>query len=363
MFLIIDIHRRRYHRGAEARERAGFNARCLRDFRYSSHHHFHTPPQQRTSAPLTMANTERVVLRPLTAPLQTSYEALGLSAVLLISWVVYLLLPKGLRRQYCGAQKRRYARHSTTVRRRRKVVTSQVVDEVEKQEVRPPDEPRDTRLPTKSKEPLPQSTPATTPLNLSLPRYHHESPEEQPVDEIPKQAFTPSFSHPALVGSTTPPNVLQETLTRLSQRGLRLTAHGVQSDPRRVWLRHSNRILAWQTEFPQSIHGKIVMMRGPEHTLPLRHVLYVDVGKNTQALQQATTLPATTCFALLTQDGSLDLQAHSRLERDAIVACLCLLLDQVHGSEWRELYEESVVSGGGYSTLASEYLASTALDI
>ena len=47
------------------------------------------------------------------------------------------------------------------------------------------------------------------------------------------------------------------------------------------------------------------------------------------------------CFSLLTQNGSLDLQANSKLERDALVSCFSMILDDVHTEDWRALYEAS----------------------
>ena len=56
------------------------------------------------------------------------------------------------------------------------------------------------------------------------------------------------------------------------------------------------------------------------------------------------------------QVGSLDLQANSKLERDAVVSALSYILDQVHwGTDWRKLHEESstIVNGRAPSSVAA----------
>ena len=151
--------------------------------------------------------------------------------------------------------------------------------------------------------------------------------------------------------------IWRESLRRLGDRGVRLTAHGVQCDPKRIWLTHiqddtAQHSLQWQTEFPRHVpntetgSSSIVLMRGAVHTIPLPNVLYIDVGKKTSALQKTTALvPPSACFSLLTQQGSLDLQTNSKLERDAVVSALSYLLDHVHtGGDWRTLYQDSASS-------------------
>ena len=108
--------------------------------------------------------------------------------------------------------------------------------------------------------------------------------------------------------------------------------------------------------------NSIVLMRGAMHKIPLANVLYIDVGKKTSALQKTSAMvPPSACFSLLTQQGSLDLQTNSKLERDAVVSSLCYLLDQVHVSaDWRRLYQDSnagTPSEIGSSAISSELFA------
>ena len=148
-----------------------------------------------------------------------------------------------------------------------------------------------------------------------------------------------------------PPNrIIAETMGRLQGRGIRLVAHGVQCDPKRVWIKleDDTASVTWQTEFPRRVPNQsgqvsIVLMRGSLHRIALCNVLYIDVGKKTTALQRldGKRVPDATCFSLLTQNGSLDLQANSKLERDALVSCFSMILDDVHDEDWRALYEKS----------------------
>jgi hypothetical protein len=159
----------------------------------------------------------------------------------------------------------------------------------------------------------------------------------------------PSPKHPA-ISKTPTEDIVNETMDRLKGRGIRLIAHGVQCEPKRVWIRleEDTTSVTWQTEFPRrvpTVSGdvSIVLMRGSLHKIALPNVLYIDVGKKTTALKklQNKNVLDSLCFSLLTQNGSLDLQTNSSLERDALVSCFSMVLDQIHTQDWRKLYEES----------------------
>jgi hypothetical protein len=170
----------------------------------------------------------------------------------------------------------------------------------------------------------------------------------------------PSPKHPAIAG-TPQEDIIQETMQRLKSRGIRLIAHGVQCDPKRVWIRLDDETssVTWQTEFPRRVptstgEVSIVLMRGSLHKIALPNILYIDVGKKTTALKKRENKHVSDhlCFSLLTQNGSLDLQANSLLERDSLVSCFSIVLDSIHSQDWRKLYEESpppsqVSSSGG----------------
>jgi hypothetical protein len=358
-------------------------------------------------------------------PLTSYVQLLGWG---LVAWILYLLLPRGLRKTYCQTDRRRHKRHRQVA-----ILPNQ---QQHQQDV--PVKPS-----TATAAPSIMKRPVSPPLNISVPRIrareiHQDLPskQEQPVQrggggrgggappprnavanastrdanasgwtadraradhrhqddpELPLLAddfsrdeslvsllddsqlssnatattTDPSSSasqlnyepryHPAI---PTPPSVqiLRDTFSRLERGGIRLVAHGIHCESKRVWIRITyDRLnvpesfaVKWQTEVCRTIQAadgrvsKVWIKRGgPGHTLPLAKVLCVDVGKNTSALASKPSLDPFTCFSLLTSTGSLDLEARSRLERDAVVCCLSRLLDQVHDADWRQLYRES----------------------
>jgi len=328
----------------------------------------------------------------------------------LVAWLVYLVLPKGIRKAYCRAGRRRYAvgaaaATSTTLQQnnpstpykdrlrhdsrnydkddRSRYANSPHADESKTgtsgyfmSPDRAPDTHRNSTGTGSS------TVTGTTSTNAPPWELHHHSwlsntgASTTSIHEHDNNAaaaaadWQPSPEHPALARSPDV-TVLQETMHRLLHRGIRLTAHGVQCEPKRVWIRlhmptdNDNQDqqeckLSWQTEFPRQITDaaggvSIVLFRGAMHPVDLKTVLYVDVGKKTSALLKDAngTVPAQSCFSLLTASGSLDLQTNSRLERDALVACLSVVLDFVHQtSAWRRLYEESTIVGGGTGSVA-----------
>jgi len=255
----------------------------------------------------------------------------------LATWLLYLLLPKGFRKQYFAARRKRYAR---TDDKDMPAAGYWLPVKRQQQQQQPPSgqSSKGSRSPPRN-----QGTYPTTPERTL--RKASEAP--------------PSPDHPAL--HTIPPNkIIAETMARLQNRGIRLVAHGVHCNPKRVWIKldDESTSVTWQTEFPRRVPNQsgqvsIVLMRGSLHRIALCNVLYIDVGKKTNALQKLPeSVPAPCCFSLLTQNGSLDLQANSKLERDALVSCFSMILDDVHTEDWRAIYEATpepslVNSGSG----------------
>jgi hypothetical protein len=260
-------------------------------------------------------------------------------------WLLYLLLPRGCRKQYCLAQRKRYPRNTDRNM-----------------------PPAGYWVPVNRAKSDVMSTTSTTQSNKYTPRGVLPSnstmssiggPSTPPrgsggVDQNDNRrrgSNPPSPEHPAI--RKIPPNrVIAETMARLQGRGIRLVAHGVHCDPKRVWIKlddDDTTSVVWQTEVPRRVPNQsgqvsIVMMRGSSHRIGLANVLYIDVGKKTNALQRLNmelAPPEQCCFSLLTQNGSLDLQANSKLERDALVSCFSMILDDVHSEDWRALYEAS----------------------
>lgn len=341
---------------------------------------------------------------------------------LLLVWQIYLLLPRGCRKQYCFANRKRYSRridphmppagywlpvHSLSSQQQQQqeqqqqhssstlgIPTMSIEATTGNHRDNHPNHHNNFNITTTplSRTTTDEWTSATTLSSPSIitrgnttssyPNNNNNNNNYGPPlapSELRRRSVStpPSPEHPAL--KRIPPNkVIAETMARLQGlRGIRLVAHGVHCDPKRVWIRlqdhsheddhvheddhhhHQGReeqpCLTWQTEFPRRIPNQqpqdgvtttttttIVLMRGSLHKILLKHILYIDVGKKTQALRLTpTTVPDTTCWSLLTQNGSLDLQASSSLERDALVSCFSMILDDIHEEDWRALYEAS----------------------
>mmetsp|Transcript_30155 Transcript_30155/g.46138 ORF Transcript_30155/g.46138 Transcript_30155/m.46138 type:complete len:873 (-) Transcript_30155:35-2653(-) len=155
--------------------------------------------------------------------------------------------------------------------------------------------------------------------------------------------------------------VLSSTLTSLREPGIRLHAHGTQCDPRRIWIQLNphTEVIEWKTEQivnrSEGDGSEPKFSLGPVHIIKLRDVVFVDVGKTTAALQLLqekkgvsdgsgsgganssserknanTCITNEMCLSILTRNGSLDLNAANKLERDALVSCFCLILDTIH---------------------------------
>lgn len=223
----------------------------------------------------------------------------------------------------------------------------------------------------------------------------------------PEHGITdPSPVHPNQYANHRVPShmVLSSTLTSLREPGVRLSAHGTQCEPRRIWIQLDvhKELLEWRTEnrtMPKQTPNSEALSQsesnpndleisytlGPKHTIPLKDILYVDVGKTTAALQMLSedNIRSDMCFSILTKNGSLDLNAGNRLERDALISCMCLILDTVYADEsnpdaksWRDLHISdgsvtsrstgtgtqgvfSYSSGGGTPSSASGYQGGT----
>lgn len=341
-------------------------------------------------------------------PLTSYVQLLGWG---LVAWVLYLLLPRGLRKTYCHTDRRRHRRHRQVAILPNQQVPMKppIPTSAMKRPVSPPlnisvprirareiDRPSPQLKPSQNAPPRKVAPEAPKPSAAASGRaadsgpsfgraeYHHQHHDPEPLLEpddysrdeslvslLEDSQFSsnntsttePSSAqlghepryHPAI---PTPPNVqiLRDTFSRLERGGIRLVAHGIHCESKRVWIQVTyDRLnlpesfaIKWQTEVCrtiQSADGRVskvwIKRGGPGHTLPLAKVLCVDVGKNTSALASKPSLDPSTCFSLLTSTGSLDLEARSRLERDAIVCCLSRLLDQVHDVDWRQLYRES----------------------
>ena len=322
-----------------------------------------TPP---VATPVATLSLNRV--SPITGSIWSYTGFLGMN---LFIWVVYLLLPKAFRKQFCRASRRRYIRRKDVssmpaggywlpASKANSVISGSGGSAVGTNSHRA----RMNNLQNQQQQRRRQHVAEGELLDLN--NTNATSRNQQQLHSTPERnkqrggggfgnqdgKEPPSPEHPAL--KRIPPNkIIAETMGRLQGRGIRLMAHGVQCDPKRVWIKLDDETtsVTWQTEFPRRVPNQaggvsIVLMRGSLHRIALCNVLYIDVGRKTKALMRQDlndnlNVQDTTCFSLLTQNGSLDLQANSRLERDALVACFSMILDDVHTEDWRSLYEAS----------------------
>jgi hypothetical protein len=195
----------------------------------------------------------------------------------------------------------------------------------------------------------------------SLPKYRDNPLRNRKHPSSPK--------HPA-ISNTPPQSINVETMKHLQSSGIRMMAHGVHCEPRKIWISIDDQSIIWQSEFLKGIpdnNGKrsLVAVRGSLHRIDWQSIEYIDVGKRTDALKQATAVADHLCFSLLTPDGSLDLQTNSQLERDTLVSCLGVKLDEVHGGDWRQLFtttdggETQSISGASSTGLITSSSFST----
>jgi hypothetical protein len=135
--------------------------------------------------------------------------------------------------------------------------------------------------------------------------------------------------------------VISAAMQQLRDPGVLIVAHGSRGKPKTVRLQLTESAVTWRTETRKKGTAKDTKPKmGKLHQVPLSHIMYVDVGKQTTALRRVenASVSDALCFSLLTKEGSLDLEANSPRERDALVSCFSLVLDEVHAQNWRDIY-------------------------
>jgi hypothetical protein len=136
--------------------------------------------------------------------------------------------------------------------------------------------------------------------------------------------------------------VVSAAMQQLRDPGVLIVAHGSRGKPKTVRLVLTESAITWRTEMRKksAVHGGKELKLGKLHHVSLQHIMYVDIGKQTTALRRVenSAVLESLCFSLLTKEGSLDLEANSPRERDALVQCFSLVLDEVHAQNWRDIY-------------------------
>ena len=152
---------------------------------------------------------------------------------------------------------------------------------------------------------------------------------------------------------------LQTAMNQLRDPGVLIVAHGSRGKPKTVRLQLGTDCITWRTESrKKNSSGQYTkeLKLGKLHSVSLTNIMYVDVGKQTTALRRKEndSVPETLCFSLLTKEGSLDLESNSPRERDALVSCFSLVLDDVHHQNWRDIYR-GPSDGQGVPSSFDEY--------
>jgi len=227
---------------------------------------------------------------------------------LLFLFVLYLLLPRGVRVQYFGAYPKRYAwsARSRGGRRRRNgggdggsVYGNNSVSS------------------------------ARTPMG------------GPPAGGAGYVRQAPGGGPPQQHGGSSEDVVVSAAMQQLRDPGVLIVAHGSRGKPKTVRLILTETAITWRTEMRKKTPGGGKELKlGKLHQVPLSHIMYVDIGKQTTALRRVenAAVSEALCFSLLTKEGSLDLEANSPRERDALVQCFSLVLDEVHAQNWRDIY-------------------------
>ena len=253
---------------------------------------------------------------------------------ILVLFVFYLLLPRGIRKQYFGSYPKR---HAWSARSRRSRHNGQVRLFYLLNNISLTRFPHITTTCNKQSNNKQGSvetssyaggssmmgTTNTTFTNPTLPQPMGLSSSEQQLE------------HPHHSNNNNDEIVLSAAMQQLRDPGVLIVAHGSRGKPKTVRLQLTEHSITWRTETRKS-----TKKLGKLHQVPLSHIMYVDVGKQTTALRRVenAAVSESLCFSLLTKEGSLDLEANSPRERDALVSCFSLVLDEVHAQNWRDIY-------------------------
>lgn len=245
----------------------------------------------------------------------------------LVSFVLYLLLPKAFRKQYFGAYPKRHA-WSARIRARRggRSVAQNSLG--------------GGSLGTGGSSTLNTAGTNANPAARAAMHggYGTAPPGRTKYDE--EQVEFSGQQQQILDMQQNDEIVISAAMQQLRDPGVLIVAHGSRGKPKTVRLQLTESAITWRTETRKKGSKDPKPKIGKLHQVPLSHIMYVDVGKQTTALRRVenASVSENLCFSLLTKEGSLDLEANSPRERDALVSCFSLVLDEVHAQNWRDIY-------------------------
>jgi len=252
--------------------------------------------------------------------------------LLLFIFVAYLLLPRGVRVQYFGAYPKRYAWSArsrgrrTGGNKRGGMSVSSVGGEG-------------------SIYGSSSVAGGSVIQNNQLQLQQQQQQQRQGMMSNNNNQNTPSGTASTISASAAASDdiVVSAAMQQLRDPGVLIVAHGSRGKPKTVRLMLTETTITWRTEMrrksPSNPNSKELKL-GKLHSVLLSHIMYVDIGKQTTALRRVenASVSEALCFSLLTKEGSLDLEANSPRERDALVQCFSLVLDEVHAQNWRDIY-------------------------
>ncbi|KAK1746147.1 hypothetical protein QTG54_002754 [Skeletonema marinoi] len=252
--------------------------------------------------------------------------------LLLFLFVAYLLLPRGVRVQYFGAYPKRYAWSArsrgrrTGGNKRGGMSVSSVGGEG-------------------SIYGSSSVAGGSVIQNNQLHQQQQQQQQRQGMMSNNNNQNTPSGTASTISASAAASDdiVVSAAMQQLRDPGVLIVAHGSRGKPKTVRLMLTETTITWRTEMrrksPSNPNSKELKL-GKLHSVLLSHIMYVDIGKQTTALRRVenASVSEALCFSLLTKEGSLDLEANSPRERDALVQCFSLVLDEVHAQNWRDIY-------------------------
>ena len=248
---------------------------------------------------------------------------------LLFLFVLYLLLPRGVRVQYFGSYPKRYAwsARSRSGRRKRSGLGGGGDGSY---------------------------TGGSSIGSVRTPAYHHGQQQQiMGGGGIQTPSTSQNNNNNMMSGGSSMNSqnnediVVSAAMQQLRDPGVLIVAHGSRGKPKTVRLVLTETAITWRTEMRKKNsgggngnQGTKELKLGKLHQVPLSHIMYVDIGKQTTALRRVenASVSEALCFSLLTKEGSLDLEANSPRERDALVQCFSLVLDEVHAQNWRDIY-------------------------
>lgn len=268
-------------------------------------------------------------------PLYFSLVLLGC----LILFVLYLLLPRGVRVNYFNGYPKRYA---WTARPRRRRTNTQLSGAPPIAPTVPTGSGSAANNPYGNQRPTSQSVGPTS-SNGSAYSAASRRDRNNPMEETVDFETGGGKSSTMISGTSNDEAVISSAMQQLRDPGVLIVAHGSRGKPKTVRLQLTENAITWRTETRKKnangVYTKDIKL-GKLHSVSLANIMYVDVGKQTTALRRVenSAVPETLCFSLLTKEGSLDLESNSPRERDALVSCFSLVLDEVHAQNWRDIY-------------------------